>query len=194
VLEEMLNDELLVCPFDNTVVAFVDGSAFHNGFDDAVAAYAVVICHTYENFSISGLVPVGKHTNQRAELTALCKLLEYATSLEFAQVAQVTSKLIIVYDSAYAWGAITTWYENWKKDGTKVMATKMNIDLIENGADAYKRLKQVREVEGIHIKSHQREEPQDHIQFFYWYGNGIVDSMARKLVDDAKAARSASKK
>jgi hypothetical protein len=71
------------------------------------------------------------------------------------------------------------------------MTTKMNTDLIEKGAGAYKRVKQVREVEGIHVKSHQRDEPSDDTQSFYWYGNKVVDEIARKLVEDAKAAKDA---
>ena len=193
-LVDMDNDPSLVCPFEDMIVAFVDGATSHNGHDDAIASYAVVICHKYVNYSISGLVAIGKHTNQRAELTALCKLLEYANSPEFAQESPTTMKLIIVYDSAYAWGAITTWYDNWRKEGMKVMATKMNVDLIENGANAFKQVRQVREVEGIHVKSHQREMPPDYIQSFYWYGNNIVDGIARKLVEDAKMSRASTSK
>ena len=105
-------------------------------------------------------------TNNRMELTAAIKALEYCDAQE---VKQPSLKLIRIYtDSTYVKEGITIWINNWEKNNWKT-ADKKNV----RNVDLWKKLKEL-------VKSNQIE--------WYWIKGHSDDSMndlADKLAKEA---------
>jgi ribonuclease HI len=74
-------------------------------------------------------------TNNRMELTAAIKALEYCTLLERKQLS--LNEIIIYTDSIYLKEGITVWISNWEKNNWKT-ADKKNV----KNVDLWKKLKQ----------------------------------------------------
>tara|TARA_B110000438_G_C15503653_1_gene516790 strand:- start:64 stop:513 length:450 start_codon:yes stop_codon:yes gene_type:complete len=74
-------------------------------------------------------------TNNRMELTAAIKALEYCTLLERKQLS--LKEIIIYTDSIYLKEGITVWISNWEKNNWKT-ADKKNV----KNVDLWKKLKQ----------------------------------------------------
>jgi ribonuclease HI len=123
------------------VVAACDGASKGN---PGPAGWAWVVADKDEIPSRWEAGPLGRATNNVAELTALERLL---TAVD-PQVA-----LEIRMDSQYAMKAVTTWLPNWKRNGWKTAAGKpvanqdlvMRIDALLDG----------REVEFRYVPAHQ---------------------------------------
>ena len=84
------------------------------------------ITHQIQNRNLSEpLPPQTRHTNQRAELTALQRALE---------IAPRNTPVTILTDSKYAIDCVTVWYLNWRRNGWVTAAGKTveNRDVIEN--------------------------------------------------------------
>jgi len=84
-------------------------------------------------------------TNNRMELTAAIKSLEYCNSLKDKQV--LINQITIYTDSTYVKEGITVWINNWKKNNWKT-ANKKNV----KNLDLWKKLKDL--VESKHIVWH----------------------------------------
>jgi len=104
-------------------------------------------------------------TNNRMELTAAIKALEYCVE---KQVKQPSLKLIEIYtDSTYVKEGITVWINTWEKNNWKT-ADKQNVKNI----DLWKKLKTLvksNQVEWLWIKSHSNNPMND-----------LVDQLAKK--------------
>jgi len=92
-------------------------------------------------------------TNNRMELTAAIKALEYCNAEE---KKESLSKQIIIYtDSIYVKEGITVWINNWEKNNWKT-ADKKNV----KNVDLWKKLKKLAEsnlVEWNWIKGHSQD-------------------------------------
>ena len=89
-------------------------------------------------------------TNNRMELTAAIKGLEYCDSKEKKQLS--LKEIKIYTDSAYLKEGITNWINNWEKNNWKT-ADKKNVKNI----DLWKKLKDIiksKQIEWYWIKSH----------------------------------------
>jgi ribonuclease HI len=106
-------------------------------------------------------------TNNRMELTAAIKALEYC---DFKDGKQPSLKLIQIYtDSIYVKDGITIWINNWEKNNWKT-ADKKNV----KNVDLWKKLKdlvKMKHVEWNWIKGHSDDPMNDH-----------VDRLAKKAV------------
>ena len=104
-------------------------------------------------------------TNNRMELTAAIKALEYCAREEKKQLSLKDVKIFT--DSVYVKEGITVWINNWKKNNWKT-ADKKNV----KNVDLWKKLKSLTKfnrVEWYWIKSHS-ENPM----------NDLADELAKK--------------
>tara|TARA_B100000427_G_scaffold302334_1_gene286118 strand:+ start:316 stop:762 length:447 start_codon:yes stop_codon:yes gene_type:complete len=104
-------------------------------------------------------------TNNRMELTAAIKALEYCATIE---KKQLSLKQIKIYtDSTYLKDGITVWINKWEKNNWKTADKKnvKNIDLWKN----LKGLVDLNKVEWHWVKAHS-ENPM----------NDLADSLAKK--------------
>ena len=104
-------------------------------------------------------------TNNRMELTATIKALEYCVQKEDKQP---TLKQIIIYtDSTYVKDGITVWINTWEKNNWKT-ADKKNV----KNVDLWKKLKELtnsNQVEWSWIKGHSKDPMND-----------LADELAKK--------------
>ena len=104
-------------------------------------------------------------TNNRMELTAAIKALEYCAREEKKQLSLKNVKIFT--DSVYVKDGITVWVNNWEKNNWKT-ADKKNV----KNVDLWKKLKSLtnsNQVEWYWIKSHS-ENPM----------NDLADELAKK--------------
>ncbi len=104
-------------------------------------------------------------TNNRMELTAAIKALEYCAKEEKKQLSLKDVKIFT--DSVYVKDGITVWVNNWEKNNWKT-ADKKNV----KNVDLWKKLKSLtksNQVEWYWIKSHS-ENPM----------NDLADELAKK--------------
>lgn len=82
--------------------------------------------------NISGRLAGTKQTNQRAEMTAILKVLEYYNNLD-AENEKLNRNILIRTDSRYSINGINLWMHNWKKNKwiKKDGKTVLNVDLWE---------------------------------------------------------------
>lgn len=91
------------------IVASIDGACRRNGRPDCTSAGGVFILHPTGETEVLSAYEY-RSTNQRGELLALLKALDYIVAAE--QEAQV------VTDSEYIFNAMTKqWYDSWMKKG-----------------------------------------------------------------------------
>ena len=133
----------------------IDGACRRNGMPNCVAAGGVFVQHFDENLHLTNTLTMSNYevasTNQRGELLALLKALDYIYASE--QNAQ------IITDSEYIFNAMTkNWFVGWESRGWK---TAM-YEPVKN-SDIWKSIKQVYdkcindknlEVLFYHIKGH----------------------------------------
>jgi len=104
-------------------------------------------------------------TNNRMELTAAIKALEYCNNQE--QKQRSLKNLKIFTDSTYVKEGITVWINNWQKNNWKTSDKKnvKNVDLWKK----LKELTQSTQVEWIWIKGHSKDSMND-----------LADELAKK--------------
>ena len=104
-------------------------------------------------------------TNNRMELTAAIKALEYCNNQE--QKQRSLKNLKIFTDSTYVKEGITVWINSWQKNNWKT-SDKKNV----KNVDLWKRLKELTQstqVEWIWIKGHSKDAMND-----------LADELAKK--------------
>ena len=104
-------------------------------------------------------------TNNRMELTAAIKALEYCDSLEKKQ--RSLKQITIYTDSTYVKEGITIWINNWEKNNWKT-ADKKNV----KNVDLWKKLKELvktNSIEWCWVKGHS-DNPM----------NDLADKLAKK--------------
>ena len=104
-------------------------------------------------------------TNNRMELTAAIKALEYCSEKEGNQPSL---KQILVYtDSSYVKEGITVWINKWEKNNWKTADKKnvKNVDLWKK----LKELKKINKVDWYWIKGHSKDPMND-----------LADELAKK--------------
>ena len=104
-------------------------------------------------------------TNNRMELTATIKALEYCDEQESKQLS--LKQIIIYTDSVYVKEGITVWINTWEKNNWKT-ADKKNV----KNVDLWKKLKELvksKQVEWQWIKGHSKNPM-----------NNLADELAKK--------------
>ena len=139
---------------------YTDGACVGN---PGPGGWAAIILFDKEKKEIFGGVKLT--TNNRMELTAAIKALEYCNSIEGQHP---TLKQIIIYtDSNYVKDGITIWINRWKKNNWKT-SDKKNVKNI----DLWKKLEELAKshpIEWNWVKSHS-ENPM----------NELADKLAKK--------------
>ena len=157
-----------------TLHIFTDGACTNNGKKFAKAAWAFVVVDkdqtTEIGYNSEKLKPFEPQTNQRAELNALLRGLQYAV-----QTLKTDSTPITIWsDSEYAihctskWGP-TWWRNDWKKKGGEIQ----HLDLIRELVPLYSQHKVQIEIKWI--EAHTQGARQSH---FPWCWNHRVDQAA----------------
>ena len=99
-----------------TFEIYCDGSTRGNGYENSVGAWAYVILE-YGIKVTQGCEAEVNTTNQRMELTAAIKALEYAVN---NYLCPNIDKIVVYTDSAYLHNCyMQKWYINWQKNGWK---------------------------------------------------------------------------
>ena len=141
---------------------YTDGSCMGN---PGPGGWAAIIINNSEKNEIYGGEKLT--TNNRMELTAAIKALEYCSN---QKENQLTLKQIKIYtDSNYVKDGITIWINNWEKNNWKTKDKKnvKNVDLWKKLRDLVKS----KSVEWIWIKGHADNNL-----------NNQVDILAKKAV------------
>ena len=139
---------------------YTDGACVGNPGPGGWAAVIFIENEKKELFGGTALT-----TNNRMELTAAIKALEYCNAQEGKQPS--LKQIKIYTDSTYLKEGITVWINNWKKNNWKT-ADKKNV----KNVDLWKKLKSLtnsNQVEWYWIKSHS-ENPM----------NDLADELAKK--------------
>ena len=106
-------------------------------------------------------------TNNRMELTAAIKALEYCNNQEQKQRSLKNVKIFT--DSTYVKDGITVWINNWEKNNWKT-SDKKNV----KNVDLWKRLKELtqsNQVEWLWVKGHSKDMMND-----------LADELAKKVI------------
>ncbi|KAK4698018.1 ribonuclease HI, partial [Lecanoromycetidae sp. Uapishka_2] len=103
---------------------YTDGSSLGNGTAGAFAGVGVYFGPN-NPLNVSETLPGTRHTNQRAELSAILRALE---------IAPRNRDVVIITDSKYAIDCVTNWFMGWRKNNWKTAAGKAveNRDIVEN--------------------------------------------------------------
>lgn len=127
---------------DAPIRIYTDGSSLSNGQANAWGGVGVYFGPA-DKRNISEPLTGTKHTNQRAELTAIVRALE---------VAPKDRRVVIVTDSRYSIDCVTNWFHNWQRNGWVNSSRKPveNKDLVQKILDQLE--------ERIRLNSHREEE------------------------------------
>jgi len=104
-------------------------------------------------------------TNNRMELTATIKSLEYCSKLKNKK--SMLKQIVIYTDSIYVKEGITVWINSWEKNNWKT-SDKKNV----KNVDLWKKLKELvksSQIEWIWVKGHSKDPMND-----------LADSLAKK--------------
>lgn len=170
----------------DTLWIFTDGGSRANGKDHCEASWAFYATDGCNVMSQSGLVPHGtdtaRATNNRGELTAILRALEFAATTTEADFD--FKHIMIVSDSKYSIGATNVWGDAWEADPVgKKMKEKKNLDLITSARQLLKQLRQDFHVDFKHTRSHQPEPASDSDDaWFVWCGNNIADKLCTSVL------------
>lgn len=124
----------------------VDGGSRANGKPECRSSWG--FCYVGADgrqFVAAGMVEGAAHSNNRGELVAMIKGMEHALGVP-------DRPLIIVCDSKYTIGVVSTWGAKWFAEGKT--ADKKNLDLVRTAVDVYNRLRAIRPVTFRHVNSH----------------------------------------
>ena len=142
------------------VKIYIDGACVGN---PGPGGWAAVILFQNEKKEIFGGEKLT--TNNRMELTAAIKALEYCNKQENKQLA--LKNFIIFTDSNYVKEGITVWINNWEKNNWKT-SDKKNV----KNVDLWKKLKELAkstQIEWNWIKGHSNDPMND-----------LADELAKK--------------
>lgn len=162
---------------------FTDGSTINNGKSNARGGIGIYLVEINKKLSLSYLLE--KPTNQRCELYAILKALEYYLNEYLENGGEKEIK--IYTDSMYSINSATKWLPNWKKLGWKTSSKGeiknlwliQQIDYIQ---ELYKFNGMI--INYIFVKSHTTEPIDKKTkEYFEWKGNDIVDRLAKKGAD-----------
>ena len=142
------------------IIIYTDGACIGN---PGPGGWAAIILEENEKKELFGGEKLT--TNNRMELTAAIKALEYCNNQE--QKQRSLKNLKIFTDSTYVKEGITVWINNWEKNNWKT-SDKKNV----KNVDLWKRLKELTQstqVEWIWIKGHSKDSMND-----------LADELAKK--------------
>lgn len=157
-------------------IVFTDGSTFNNGKKDVVK-YGGIGVYIYKPIYKLISIPYTDVdvTNNICELNACIVAIKCIKNL--SSYNKELDKIKIYSDSKYVIQSITSWSDNWIKNGWKNKAGKdvKNKELIKRLLDLYNTFT----IEMIHVKSHKKQPVDKKSEdFILWKGNNIADKLA----------------
>lgn len=149
---------------------FTDGGAIKNGRPGCRASYGWELFFVDNSGNVQyiegGQGEILKNpTNNRGELTAILKGLEFAHE---------KGPIVVVSDSQYCLNSIFEWSKKWISKGEE----KANMDLIR------KILKFTKNATPKHVRSHQKR-PTESWDIFLWWGNSRVDERCNRVLSSS---------
>lgn len=170
-------------PLDNkktsSITIFTDGGCTNNGGKNPVASWAYVVFDgKHEIHRESSKVVLGEYgdelpSNNRGELTAILRALEYVDKHKYQNVTLYSDSLITV-------STINEWYDTWVAKG--IENKKANPKLIGAIMLLYKKLNNYN-ISVVHCKAHQNRPSIDDPSYMTWYGNDICDKLCSALLN-----------
>lgn len=161
------------------ITIFTDGGCTNNGGKNPVASWAYVVFDgKYEIHRESSKVVLGEYgdelpSNNRGELTAILRALEYVDKHKCQNVTLYSDSLITV-------STINEWYDTWVAKG--IANKKANPKLIGAIMSLYKKLNNYN-ISVVHCKAHQSRPSTDDPSYMIWYGNDICDKLCGALLN-----------
>ncbi|SIP86107.1 Uracil-DNA glycosylase [Pacmanvirus A23] len=164
-----------------TLYVFTDGGSTGNGYARCSSSWAFYITDGTTVVTAYGLVEeveipgqVYKSSNNRGELTAIMKALEYI----YTNMAEFTfNEIEICSDSEYSINCLDKWVANWLANPAKSkLSEKKNLDVIVPAKEILDDIRQLKNLKFRHVRSHL-DEPYDQSseEWFRWKCNDIVD-------------------
>lgn len=174
---------------DNILWVFTDGGCSANGRTNSNASWAFYMTdgHRYdERCDLVKMIDIAdkkyRSSNNRGELTAILKALEYIIQNTHCYIF---THIIIVSDSEYSINCINEWVITWLNDSDK-MKDKKNIDIIVPARKLLDQIQNNYSVEFKHIRSHKKEPlNKTSEEYFLWKGNDKVDKLCAKLLTNS---------
>jgi ribonuclease HI len=153
---------------------YCDGCCINNGKKDAKGGIGIYIDNEHLTF-LNVSEPLYKdyiHTNQKAELTALLRVLQIINNEE---ILEMYKSFNIYTDSSYAINCCTTWVKNWIKNNWKKAdgGTIINLDLIKELYNEYNKCQSKYIVNIIHVLAHTGKSDDKSI------GNDKADKLSK---------------
>jgi ribonuclease HI len=169
----------------NLMNIFIDGSVINNGFPNAKGGIGVYCEHT--NYQFMEEFTIKPITNQRCELMACYKAMEYILSIVNTESSNNYKGCIwnIYTDSNYVYKILTNWIYAWQKNNwlTAGKTPVKNQEIIKNLWKIYQILitEYDIKIKFYHIYSHlKKPENINSAEYNLWKGNDIVDKLAKK--------------
>lgn len=163
------------------IMIFTDGGCTDNGGKNPSASWSFVVFNgKTELYRNSAKVVQGQYgdeapSNNRGELTAILRALEYVESTD------LRSDVTIYSDSNISVKTINEWYQTWVTK--KVLHKHANIKLITPIMDLYNKLSAKLSIKVSHCKAHQAEpSDKNSIEWLIWKGNDVCDKMCSVLL------------
>lgn len=142
---------------------YTDGSSLGN---PGRGGFAYLIIDNKDNDVILGGKGYETATNNQMELMGFQVCLEELLKIEDSK------DVVINLDSQYVKNGISSWIENWKKNGWQTANKKpvLNKEIWQKIDEVYKQVIQKHKIELKYVKAH--------VGIF---GNEVVDTLAKKL-------------
>ena len=151
---------------NNCFIIYTDGACKNNGSTNAKSGIGIhfSLTNKIKINDISEKLITDKHTNNKAELTAILK------SLELCDKYNINEKIVIYTDSDYSIKCITLWYKEWVlQNKTK---DRKNIDILHKINHYYQKY----DIIFNHIRSHTG------LTDIHSKGNEIADRLATECL------------
>lgn len=151
---------------NNCFIIYTDGACKNNGSANAKSGIGIhfSLTNKIKINDISEKLITDKHTNNKAELTAILK------SLELCDKYNINEKIVIYTDSDYSIKCITLWYKEWVlQNKTK---DRKNIDILHKINHYYQKY----DIIFNHIRSHTG------LTDIHSKGNEIADRLATECL------------
>ena len=151
---------------NNCFIIYTDGACKNNGSANAKSGIGIhfSLTNKIKINDISEKIITDKHTNNKAELTAILK------SLELCDKYNINEKIVIYTDSDYSIKCITLWYKEWVlQNKTK---DRKNIDILHKINHYYQKY----DIIFNHIRSHTG------LTDIHSKGNEIADRLATECL------------
>ncbi len=183
------NDEDPAVLTNSTLWIFTDGGSSGNGKAHCSSSWGFYITDGCTVASGYGIVEevnipgeVYKSSNNRGELSAIAKALEFAVVNKLAAPGTQKfdyNRIMIVSDSEYSINCLDKWAKQWINNPVKSkLSEKKNLDIIIPAVENLDRLRIATGVTFKHVNSHVKEPTDpDSEGWFMWKCNDMVDKL-----------------